>query len=152
MKENYCIEDGGDSAQVTQFLEDKIYEYNSNRLKKYDGCYFSKIIRDKNKNIIAGVGGWTWAGACEIAQLWVDESARKLGLGKKLLESAESEAKSKGCLTVLVRTYSFQAPGFYEKYGYKTEYMLSEFPEGFNYYILTKRIVARNLKKVFKSA
>jgi ribosomal protein S18 acetylase RimI-like enzyme len=55
-----------------------------------------------------------------------------------LLEAAEVEAKSKGCLTILVRSYSFQAPQFYERHGYKIEHILNGFPEGYSYYILQK--------------
>ncbi len=140
MNKKYCIELGIDSPQVIQLLEDRIYEYNSTKINKDDGCLFSRIVRDENKDIIAGIAGWTWASICEITQLWVDENVRKNGIGKMLLEAAEAEAKSKGCFTILVRSYSFQAPHFYERYGYSIEYILNDFPKGYSYYILTKRI------------
>lgn len=140
MNNRFRIEPGTDAYQVIQLLEDKIYEYNSVKINKDDGAVFSRIVKNENKNIIAGIGGWTWAGICEITQLWVDENERKNGIGKMLLEAAESEAKSKECHTILVRSYSFQAPHFYERYGYKTEYKLNDFPEGYSYYILIKRI------------
>jgi GNAT superfamily N-acetyltransferase len=140
MFNEYNVEAGIDSQQIIQQLEDKIYEHNSKAINKDDGCLFSRIVRDKNKNIVAGVGGWTWANACEITQLWVDKTVRKKGLGKMLLEAAEREAKDKGCLTVIIKSYSFQAPHFYEKHGYRTEYKLDDFPIGYSYYILTKKI------------
>jgi len=140
MNKKYCIEPGIDSQEVIQMLEDKIYEHNSTRIKKDDGCLFSSIVRDESKNIIAGIAGWTWANACEITQLWVDENARKNRIGEMLLEAAEAEAKSKGCLTILVKSYSFQAPHFYERYGYKIQHILNGFPAGYSYYILTKSI------------
>jgi ribosomal protein S18 acetylase RimI-like enzyme len=136
----YHIEAGIDSHQEIQLLEDKIYEHNAAALNKNDGLLFSRIARDNNREIIGGIAGWTWAEACEITQLWVDERARKRGIGKKLLEAAEEEAKAKGCITVLVRSYSFQAPHFYEKYGYKAELILNGFPKGYSYYILAKKI------------
>ena len=71
-------------------LEDRIYEYNSSKLEKYDGHYFARIVRDENKDIIAGIGGWAWAGICEITQLWVDGKFRKNGIGKLLLAAAEN--------------------------------------------------------------
>jgi GNAT superfamily N-acetyltransferase len=61
-------------------------------------------------------------------------------LGSILLEAAEEEAKSKGCLIILIRSYSFQAPHFYEKHGYKKQLIVSDFPRGYEYYILTKEI------------
>jgi Acetyltransferases len=125
---------------MIQLLEDKIYEHNSAALNKDDGRLFSMIARDENKEIVAGIAGWTWASACEITQLWVAEKVRKNGIGKMLLGAAEAEAKSKGCLTILVRSYSFQAPHFYERHGYRIEHILNSFPHGYSCYILVKRI------------
>ena len=140
MEEKYCIEAGLDSHQVIQFLEDRIYEHNSTTIDRDDGRLFSKILRDENNEIIAGIAGWTWARVCEITQLWVDEKVRKTGIGKMLLEAAETEAKNRGCITVLVKSYSFQAPHFYERFGYDVEHILYGFPKGYRYYTLTKMI------------
>lgn len=140
MDNKYNIESVNDQNQIIQVLEDRIYEYNSAVTRIDDGRLFSRIIRDKDNAIIAGIAGWTWAGICEITQLWVDEKVRKMGLGKILLEAGEIEAKSKGCHTILVRSYSFQAPHFYEKYGYGVEHIVNSYPEHHSYYILTKKI------------
>lgn len=135
---SYFIETVTEPAHIIQLLEDKIYQHNSIVLNKDDGRLFSKIVRDEHGNIIAGIGGWTWAGICEITQLWVDETVRKNGIGKMLLEAAEAEAKSKACNSILVRSYSFQAPLFYQKNGYKVAHVMPDFPEGYSYFILTK--------------
>jgi len=102
------IEVGENSEEIMRFLEDKIYEHNSSTINKSDAAFFSRIVRDENEHIIAGIAGWTWATACEITQLWVDENARKNGIGKLLLEAAEAEAKSKGCLTIVVKAIAFR--------------------------------------------
>ena|SRR5689334_4115919 len=140
MSKKYQIEVGVDSQEIIQLLEDKIYEYNCGKTHLADGDVFSRVVRDKNNEIIAGIAGWTWAGICEITQLWVDESVRKNGTGKTLLAAAEAEAKAKGCYTILVRSFSFQAPRFYERYGFKAEHVIADFPRGYNYYILSKRL------------
>lgn len=140
MNKNYNVESGDDTHQVMQLLEDRIYEYNSAEMDINDGRLFSKIIRDGDNEIIAGIAGWTWAGICEITQLWVDKKIRGRGIGRMLLKEAEVEAKSKGCRTILVRSYSFQAPHFYEKHGYTAEHIINEFPGGHSYHILTKEI------------
>lgn len=141
MKEKYYIESVTEPKQVIEFLEDRIYEYNAVKIDKHDGCLFCRIVRDENNNIVAGIAGWTWANACEITQLWVDKNARRKGTGEMLLKLAEEEAKIKGCVTILVKTYSFQAPHFYEKYGYKIEQVITEFPKGHKYYALTKMLI-----------
>lgn len=140
MEDEYYIQSGKDHQQVIQFLEDKLYEHNSTKINKENGNLFSKFVVSESREIIAGIAGWTWAGACEITQLWVDNSARKNGIGKMLLKMAETEAKKRGCFTIVVRSYSFQAPEFYEKHGYKAEHVIDDFPIGHRYYILMKKI------------
>jgi len=140
MQKNYTIQAEDDHLATIQFLEDRLYEYNSTKLNTGDGRLFSGIVRGENNEIIAGIAGWTWAGICEITQLWVDGPARSTGVGKMLLEAAEEEAYGRGCRTILVRTFSFQAPEFYRKYGFGTIQVLDDFPPGHHYYILTKRL------------
>lgn len=134
------IESVEHQAEVIQFLDDKVYEYNSSTINKYEAALFTKIIRDQNSNIIAGISGWTWALVSEITLLWVKEEYRKNGLGKMLLKAAEDEIIKKGCTTILLRSYNFQAPLFYEKNGYETVYILDDFPNGYKHYNLVKRI------------
>ena len=140
MDGKYFLESSEDSLITIQLLEDRIYEFNSAKINKADGHLFSKVLKGDQGEVVAGVGGWTWAGACEVTQLWVDEKLRGKGLGKILLKAAEEQAKQKGCLIILVRTYSFQAPGFYLGHGFKTAHVIKEFPDGHSYYILTKKI------------
>jgi len=140
MDKEYHVEIGMDSSQVVQFLDERIYEHNSASINKWDGSIFSRIVRDEGGGIIAGIAGWTWAGACEITLFWVNESLRKRGIGKLLLQAAEEEARSKNCLVILVRSYSFQAPHFYEQHGFSVEHVMDNFPHGFRHYTLIKKI------------
>jgi len=126
--------------QVFQILEDRIYEYNVKQTNLANGLLFAYTIRDNEAVIVAGIAGWTWAGVCEITQFWVDEKRRGQGLGKALLEASEMEARDKGCRKILIKTYSFQAPHFYEKNGYKIAHTLNDFPPSYTYYTLTKEL------------
>ncbi len=123
-----------------QFLEDKIYEHNASKTNTHDGESFSKLIYDSENTIIAGISGWTWAGACEITLLWVKDDYRSKGFGQHLLLAAEAEAKKKNCKSIILRTYSFQSPLFYQKYGYQLEFETKDFPPGHSYYCLIKRV------------
>jgi len=134
----YKIETPSNHQQIIQFLDDRIYEFNSKIINRLDGQLFSKIISEKEE-IIAGIAGWIWANACEITLLWVKEEYRQKGLGEKLLRAAEEEAIDANCSVILIRSYMFQAPFFYEKQGYKTEHIIEDFPKGQKYYTLIKR-------------
>ena len=81
-------------------------------------------------------------GWCHIDILWVDEKFRGQGLGSKLLEAAEAEAKKRGCHSVHVDTMSWQAPEFYKKHGYKIISELDDIPDGNKKYHLIKNLEA----------
>jgi N-acetylglutamate synthase-like GNAT family acetyltransferase len=76
------------------------------------------------------VAGWTWAGVCELRQLWIDQQFRHSGLGTALLDSAIAEARARGCSYVYLATYSFQAPTFYLKFGFKPLAVIADKPLG----------------------
>jgi ribosomal protein S18 acetylase RimI-like enzyme len=128
------------TQQEILFLEDRIYEHNAAQTNRHDGELFSNWMYDSGKSIVAGIIGWTWAGACEITLFWVKQEYRNKGYGEILLKAAEAEAKKKKCKAIILRTYSFQAPGFYQKYGYTVECETKSFPDGFNYFYLMKRL------------
>ncbi|MGA8847459.1 MAG: GNAT family N-acetyltransferase [Nocardioides sp.] len=70
-------------------------------------------------DLAAGLSGWTWGLAGGIAMTWVRAGSRGEGLGTRLLEGFENEARARGCSHVFVTSFTFQAPGFYERHGYQ---------------------------------
>jgi len=128
------------STEELQFLEDRIYEHNSSQTGQDDGQLFGFFIRNEQKEIVAGLSGWTWAHACQIQNLWVHSSLRGQGYGQSLLESAEQEARARGCKIIMLESYNFQAPAFYQKHGYELVYQLKDFPPGHQMCYLIKRL------------
>ncbi|HVX55492.1 GNAT family N-acetyltransferase [Nocardioides sp.] len=76
-----------------------------------------KLVDDRG--LAAGVSGWTWGIAAGIGMTWVREDVRRTGVGSRLLTAFESEAKARGADRVFVTSFTFQAPGFYERHGYR---------------------------------
>ena len=76
-------------------------------------------LLDGAGELVAGLSGWTWGIAAGIAMTWVRADSRGTGLGTTLLEAFEAEARSRGCAHVFVTSFTFQAPGFYERHGYR---------------------------------
>lgn len=76
-----------------------------------------QVLDDEGK-LAAGMSGWTWGVAAGIGMTWVREDTRGAGLGTTLLDEFEAEARKRGCTHVFVTSFSFQAPGFYERHGY----------------------------------
>jgi GNAT superfamily N-acetyltransferase len=76
-------------------------------------------ILDRAGQLVAGLSGWTWGVAAGIGMTWVREDARGAGLGAQLLARFETEARARACTHVFVTSFTFQAPGFYERHGYR---------------------------------
>ncbi len=140
MNLNHVLTTGVPSSEERQFLDDRLYEFNSSQTGKDDGELFGVFIRDESREILAGLSGWTWAQACEIREVWVQPAWRRQGYGRRLLEAAEGEARSRGCRVILLSSYSFQAPAFYQKLGYELAWQLDDFPPGHRYCFLVKRL------------
>jgi ribosomal protein S18 acetylase RimI-like enzyme len=80
--------------------------------------------------VLGGAYGDTHYGWLYLSLLWVDEALRGQGWGKRLVELFEAEAVTRGCRGCWVDTYGFQAPGFYERLGYREFGRLEDFPHG----------------------
>ena len=76
-------------------------------------------VLDAAGDLAAGMSGWTWGVAAGIGLTWVRETSRGDGLGARLLAEFEIEARSRGCTRVFVTSFTFQAPGFYQRHGYR---------------------------------
>lgn len=140
MNTNHNLTRNVPSFEELQFLEDRIYEFNSAETGKNDGRLLGLFIRNDQQEIVAGLSGWTWANACEIRTLWVHPSWRGQNYGRDLLKSAEQEARAQGCKVILISSYSFQAAAFYQKCGYELAWQLEDFPPGHQNCYLVKRL------------
>jgi GNAT superfamily N-acetyltransferase len=85
-------------------------------------------VLDATGDLAAGVSGWTWGVAAGIGMTWVRAEARGEGLGTRLLTSFEDEARARGCTHVFVTSFTFQAPGFYERRGYRELFRWEDLP------------------------
>jgi ribosomal protein S18 acetylase RimI-like enzyme len=94
----------------------------------------------RGKDIVGGLSGWTWAGWCYVELVWIDEKYRGKGHGRALMRKAESEVRSRGIRKMYLDTFSFQAPGFYKKLGFKEFGRLKDFPAGHSRHWLTKSL------------
>lgn len=87
-------------------------------------------VHDDDGALLGGVAGSTFWGWLFVSHLWVRDDQRGKGLGARLLAAAEQEAWARGCRHAYLDTFSFQAPGFYERRGYAPFGVLEDYPVG----------------------
>jgi GNAT superfamily N-acetyltransferase len=98
------------------------------------------VLHDAQNRVVGGLIGRSFWGWVFIELLWVEEAGRGAGLGRRLMSAAEQEAQRRGCHHARVDTYSFQAPGFYEKCGYARVASLNDFPLGHQRHFYAKAL------------
>ncbi len=77
------------------------------------------IGRDAEGAIRAGLRYLTTFEWLFVHLLWVAAPYRSQRNGSHLLSEAESVAREKGCRGAYLDTFTFQAPRFYERHGYR---------------------------------
>ena len=130
----------GARPELDRRLADGLYEFNSTTTGINDGELFNASIEDDAGEIVAGISGHTWGEDCEVTRLWVHESLRGRGVGTKLMRAAEDEAIRRGCRQMVLLTYSFQAPVFYEGLGFKRVGTIPNRPKGHEQYVYLKSL------------
>jgi ribosomal protein S18 acetylase RimI-like enzyme len=111
-------------------IEDRLYAHNSAATGRDDGEGLGFVIRDDDGRTVALAAGYTWAGVSEIRQMWVDRAFRGKGYGRALLDAMVAEAQRRGVSRIWVSSYDFQAPGLYERAGFKRMAELADWPMG----------------------
>ena len=126
------------SDSLKQVVVDHLDTYNIalTGLQEYSPVNF--FLRDQGDEVMGGLLAQIWGGVLYVRILWVSEALRGRGFGRRLMEAAEQRAVERGCRHVFLDTFSFQAPGFYEKLGYETYAKAEDWPVGHAHHFLRK--------------
>jgi ribosomal protein S18 acetylase RimI-like enzyme len=87
------------------------------------------FVRDQNETVIGGIVAKHLYTSFHINYLWLHASIRSLGIGRELIQRVEHEARALGVVNIYLDTYTFQAPGFYKKYGFKEVGRYVDYPK-----------------------
>ncbi|MDJ0381448.1 GNAT family N-acetyltransferase [Streptomyces sp. G-G2] len=109
----------GPDAELEDRLDEELTAFNSRAAGGHERGGFTVRVNAPDATIVGGLTAWTWGDCAGIELLWVDGAHRQEGWGGRLLAAAEAEAGRRGCRTITVSTYSFQAPAFYVAHGYR---------------------------------
>jgi ribosomal protein S18 acetylase RimI-like enzyme len=97
-------------------------------------------VRNRKGRVAGGLILQSYWRESYIELLWVSARLRGMGFGEKLIQEAERLARRRGSRLIHLNTYTFQAPGFYEKQGYRRFGGISGSPKGHGRYFFVKRL------------
>jgi GNAT superfamily N-acetyltransferase len=126
---------------LIDFLDNKIAEFNWARWEVNERKPLAIQIKNDDGSTVAGSSARTFGKWLLISTLWVSEELRGQAIGKKILLELENSAKARGCTHSMLDTLNFQAMPFYEKYGYKTQWIQENYPETGCKYFMVKALI-----------
>jgi GNAT superfamily N-acetyltransferase len=99
-------------------------------------------VRDRKGRVLGGLILQSYWRESYIEMLWLSARMRGKGFGTRLLKEAERHARRRGSHLIHLNTYSFQAPGFYAKLGYRRFGGISGSPSGKSRHFYVKSLRA----------
>jgi len=106
------------ASAVAKIVRDGLIRHN----RAYSGpIRYRRLVLSarEGRRIVGGlVGDCAW-NYVYVHLLWVDGAARGKDHGRRLMREAERVARKRGAALIWLNTFSFQAPAFYEKLGYR---------------------------------
>ena len=98
--------------------------------------------RDAKGRLLGGLILQSYWRESYIELLWLSRRARGSRIGSALIAEAERRARKRGSHLMHLNTYSFQAPGFYEKQGYQRFGGMAGSPRGESRHFYVKRLAS----------
>ncbi|MEQ1877923.1 MAG: GNAT family N-acetyltransferase [Bdellovibrionia bacterium] len=126
--------------ELVDFFEKRLKEFNDRHWEVKEKVPLVVTVRNEANEIVAGAAGRTFGNWLLLDNLWVSERLRGLDMGSKVLAQMETTAAQRGCKSVLLDTLNFQAKPFYEKHGYKVEWVMPKYPRDGHKYFMTKEL------------
>ena len=113
--EQYVIRPAGEAESEAIHVGLRAY----NRKFVPDTGDLSLAVKDADGRVVGGCDAFRMGDLVFVDVLWVEEGRRGAGLGGRILDQVEAAAARQGARRVELNTFGFQAPGFYEKRGYR---------------------------------
>ena len=102
--------------------------FNFEQIGVNDGRALAVVVADRDSGeVLGGITGRTSLGVLFVDLVYLPADLRGGGLGRRILKAAEDEGRRRGCRSAMLYTLSFQAPGFYDRHGWRR---LGEIPCG----------------------
>ena len=125
--------------QADAIVTGGLADYNRETFGRVDTRTLDILVRNPDTGeIVGGLLGRSSLGLFFLDLFYLPKQLRGGGLGSRLIAQAEEEARRRGCTAAFVYTVTFQAPGFYEKHGYRRFGEIACPPDGATRIFLSK--------------
>jgi GNAT superfamily N-acetyltransferase len=124
------VEDAAPEFDDVAAIQRGLHAFNQEMGGPYDREPVTLLVRDAEGKTVGGLLGLTFWGWLFIDWLWLARELRGSGIGADLLRRAEAIARERACTNAYTDTFSFQAPGFWERCGYAEFGRLDGMPAG----------------------
>lgn len=101
------------------------------------------FMYDEGGQLVGGLVASIYWGWLDVNELWIADGWRGQGYGRRVMAMAEAAAVEGDCQLAQVKTWDFQARGFYEKLGYVVVGRLVDYPPGRTFFWLRKALDER---------
>jgi GNAT superfamily N-acetyltransferase len=130
------------TREERELLDSKLVDFNRENVQfkqSEDWIDLSYVLKDEIGQAIAGINAilYCW-NILYVDVLYVEDSHRRKGYGKLLLDRAESESQKLGGYMSHLDTFDWQAKEFYEHLGSEVFGILENCPHGHNRYYMKK--------------
>jgi GNAT superfamily N-acetyltransferase len=97
--------------RVEKLIGDGLRRYNAEKSGIDDSRALAVVVSDPDTHeILGGISGRTSRGLLFVDLVYLPDTLRGEGLGRRLLALAEEEGRRRGCRAAVLYTSSFQAP------------------------------------------
>jgi len=134
------VAERSNARDASRLLWRGLARFNQKTAGKYHYRRTVLTARSDSGRIVGGLILQSWWKESYIELLWLSERARRHGVGSELVAEAERRARRRGSKLLHLNTYSFQAPRFYEKLGFRCCGRMSGSPKGESRYFYVKRL------------
>ncbi|AOF00437.1 MULTISPECIES: GNAT family N-acetyltransferase [Serratia] len=129
------------TSEITSCIADGLDRFNDEYIGYGDRQPLAVVIKDPDSGeVLGGITGRSSLGLLFLELFYLPEALRGAGVGSELLRRFEQEGRRRGCLSAVLYTISFQAPGFYQRHGWRRMGEVPCLPPGTSRVFMTKTL------------
>ena len=130
------------SPDAREAILNGLVQFNIEQAGPNDWRTLAVLITDRaTGETVGGLWGRTSSKWLFVELLFIPEAHRGSGIGVSLMRQAEAEAIRRGCIGAWLDTFSYQAPGFYQRLGYTLFGTIEDYPPGHHRCFFKKRLL-----------